>query len=144
MHRKLAALLLAFACGAGVAGCGKGAPVARNDSQVESALADLNSFTQEIVSRAEGAPDPSAGVEDAQRYFDSRRADIEAKLRPLKDGGDAETRRKVLEQRTEAEMSVSKLRLRYVDHSTRDPAYKAKLDKLIGDYKGLIESMGDD
>ena len=140
MHRKLASLLVACALGAALSGCKK-------DALVESVLADFDAFTQEIVKRVEGAPDPSAGVDDAQRYFDSRRPEIEGKLRSIKGIHNfqlsEETRRKMTEQMTDDLMSVSKLQLRYAMQSARDPNFQARLAKLIGDYQGLIRSLGE-
>lgn len=140
MRRKLAPLLVACALGAALAGCKK-------DALVESTLADFNTFSQEIVRRVEGAPDPSAGVDDAQRYFDSRRAEIEGKLQSIKGIHNfqlsEETRRKMTEQMTDDLMSVSKLQIKYIGQSMRDPGFKARLDKLIGDYQGLVRSMGE-
>jgi len=138
MNRKLACLLAAVALGASLAGCKK-------DAHVESVLAELNTFTQEIIKRVEGAPNPSAGVDDAQKFFDSRRADIQAKLESLKGIRNfqlsEETRKKMLAQMTEDAVNISKLQIKYMGNSMRDPAFKAKLDKLIGDYQGLIRSM---
>lgn len=139
MHKKLAALLAACALCAALAGCKK-------DAQIESVLADLHAFTQEIVKRVESAPNPSAGVDDAQRYFDSRKAEIEGKLQSIKGirgfQVSEETQKKMTEQLTEDVMNVSKLQIRYISQSMRDPAFKAKLDKLIGDYQNLLKSIG--
>jgi hypothetical protein len=139
MYRKPAALLVAVALGAALAGCKK-------DSQIESVLAELNTFTQEIVKRVEGAPNPSAGVDDAQKFFDSRKADMQAKLETLKGVRNfqvsEETRKKMMEQLTEDVMSVSKLQIKYIGNSMRDPAFKAKLEKLVGDYQNMLKSVG--
>lgn len=137
MPRKPASLLIALALGAALAGCKK-------DTQVESVLAELNTFTREIVRRVEGAPNPSAGVDDAQKFFDSRRADMRAKLETLKDVRNfqvsEETRRKMMEQMTDDVMSVSKLQIKYIGDSMKDPALRAKLEKLVNDYQGLLQS----
>jgi hypothetical protein len=139
MYKKPAALLVAVALGAALAGCKK-------DAEIESVLAELNSFTQEIVKRVEGAPNPSAGVDDAQKFFDSRKADMQAKLETLKGVRgfqvSEETRKKMMEQMTEDVMSVSKLQIKYIGQSMRDPAFKAKLEKLVGDYQNLLKSIG--
>ena len=139
MYRKPAALLVAVALGAALAGCKK-------DSQIESVLAELNTFTQEIVKRVEGAPNPSAGVDDAQKFFDSRKADMQAKLETLKGVRNfqvsEETRKKMMEQLTEDVMSVSKLQIKYIGNSMKDPAFKAKLEKLVGDYQNMLKSVG--
>ncbi|MDQ3804696.1 MAG: hypothetical protein M3416_12800 [Acidobacteriota bacterium] len=139
MYRKPAALLVAVALGAALAGCKK-------DAQIESVLAELNTFTQEIVKRVESAPNPSAGVDDAQKFFDSRKADMQAKLEALKGVRNfqvsEETRKKMMEQMTEDVMSVSKLQIKYIGQSMKDPAFKAKLEKLVGDYQNLLKSIG--
>ena len=140
MHRKPAALLAALALAAALAGCKK-------DAQIESVLAELNSFTQEIVKRVEGAPNPSAGVDDAQKFFDSRRADMQGKLETLKGVRNFQvseaTQKKMMEQMTEDVMSVSKLQIKYMIETTRDPALRAKLGKLVGDYQSLLKSVGE-
>jgi hypothetical protein len=139
MHRKLAALLAVAALAATLAGC-------KQDAKIESVLADLNAFTQEIVKRVEGAPNPSAGVDDAQKYFDSKQAEMRAKLDGIKNVRgfqvSEETRKKMLEQMTEDVMSVSKLQIKYIGNSMKDPAFKTKLEKLVGDYQNLLKSMG--
>jgi len=138
MHKKLA-LLAACALCAALAGCKK-------DAQIESVLADLHTFSQEIVKRVEGAPNPSAGVDDAQRYFDSRKAEMEGKLQSLKGirgfQVSQETQKKMTEQLTEDVMNVSKLQIKYIGQSMRDPAFKTKLSKLITDYQNLLKSVG--
>ena len=140
MYRKPAALLVAVALGAALAGCKK-------DAQIESVLADLHTFSQEIVKRVEGAPNPSAGVDDAQKYFDSRKAEMEGKLQSIKGVRgfqvSQETQKKMTEQLTEDVMSVSKLQLKYIGESMRDPALRAKLSKLINDYQALLKSVGE-
>ena len=140
MHKKLAALIAVCALAATLAGCKK-------DAQIESVLADLHTFSQEIVKRVEGAPDPSAGVDDAQKYFDSRKAEMSEKLQSIKGVRgfqvSQETQKKMTEQLTEDVMSVSKLQIKYISQSMRDPAFKAKLTKLINDYQGLLKSIGE-
>ena len=140
MHKKLAALLAACALAATLAGCKK-------DAQIESVLADLHTFSQEIVKRVESAPDPSAGVDDAQKYFDSRKAEISEKLQSIKGVRgfqvSQETQKKMTEQLTEDVMSVSKLQIKYISQSMRDPAFKTKLTKLINDYQGLLRSINE-
>jgi hypothetical protein len=140
MHKKLASLLVACALGAALAGCKK-------DSLVETVLADFQTFTQEIVKRVEAAPTPSAGVDDAQKYFDSRRAEIEGRLQSIKGIHgfqlSEETQKKMTEQLTDNVMSVSQLQIKYISQAMRDPAFKSKLSKLITDYQNLIKSIGD-
>lgn len=139
-HRKLASLLAALALGAALAGCKK-------DAQIESVLADLHTFSQEIVKRVESAPNPSAGADDAQKYLDSRRAEMEGKLASLKGirgfQVSQETQKKMTEQLTQDVMDVSKLQIKYMGQAMRDPALQAKLAKLVGDYQAMLKSVGE-
>src|SRR2546430_8873379 len=41
---------------------------------------DLDSFTDELIKRVDAASDPSAGVDDAQKYFDSKKTAMSAKM----------------------------------------------------------------
>lgn len=138
MYKKLAALLAACALAAALAGC-------KQDAQVESALAELHTFTQELLKRIESAPTRTAGVDDAQQYFDSRRAEIEAKLASIKNVRgfqvSEETQKKMTAQLTEDVMSVAQLQNKYMSEAIRDPSLRSKLGKLIADYRALIESI---
>jgi hypothetical protein len=137
MYQKLVPVLAACALCAALVGCKK-------DAQIESVLNDLHSFSQEIVKRVEGAPDPSAGVDDAQKYFDSRKGEMEGKLRSIKDVRgfqvSQETQKKMTAQLTEDAMSVAQLQLKFMSQSMRDPALRAKLTKLISDYRNLLNA----
>ena len=141
MHpRKLVPLVAACALCAALAGCKK-------DAQIESVLNEFHAFTQEIVKRVEGAPDPSAGADDAQKYFDSRKSEIEGKLKSIKDVRgfqvSQETQKKMTEQLTQDVMSVGQLQIKYMSQSMRDAGFRTKLTKLITDYQNLLKSVGE-
>jgi hypothetical protein len=114
----------------------------KKDEEVNSILATVDSFTTEIVSRIEVARNPSAGIDDAQSYFDSRRAEIAAKMNMLKSlGGNQvnnETKQKMRSSLVNDASRVGELRIRYVSYSVADPVFKAKLDKLVDDYQALL------
>ena len=136
MYRKLTCLSLAVVLGALAVAC-------KRDEDVNAVMSDLNSFTQEMVKKVESAPNPSAGVDDAQKYFDSRKDEIKGKLDSIKNVREAqvseETKKKMMERVTEDAMSVAKLKVKYISNSMRDPAFSAKLDKLINDYQSLLK-----
>ena len=54
------------------------------ESTVNTVVAELDSFTNDLVKKVESAP-TSAGVDDAQKYLDSKKADLTAKIATLKD-----------------------------------------------------------
>ena len=133
-------MLLALACLALLAGCKK-------DAQVDSVLTELDTFTKEMVAKIDSAPNPSAGVDAAQKFLDSRKADLQAKLGTLKGlrgyQVSDETKKKMMESMTQNVMSVGKLKIKYMSSAMRDPALNAKLDKLNTDYQALLKSMGE-
>jgi len=123
-----------------LAGCKK-------DAQVDSVLTELDTFTKEMVAKIDSAPNPSAGVDAAQKFLDSRKADLQAKLGTLKGlrgyQVSDETKKKMMESMTQNVMSVGKLKIKYMTNAMRDPALNAKLDKLNTDYQALLKSMGE-
>lgn len=130
MQRKLSVFLLAVACAVFV-GCSK-------DSEIEEVTAELHAFSEELVKKVETAPNPSAGVDEAQKLMDSRKAEMQAKLNSVKDVRgfqvDKETQQKMVNTLMEDAKKVAGLQIKYMNVSMRDPAFKAKLDKLIKDY----------
>src|SRR5437588_9706362 len=77
MFRKQIAEIVSIVLATAIVAC-------KRDDEVNSILTTIDSFTTEIVTRIEIAPSPPSGVEAAQKYFDSRRAEIAAKLNALK------------------------------------------------------------
>ena len=76
MRTKALALLITFSCLL-VAGCKK-------DAEVKTILSDFDSFTNELVKRVDAASNPADGVDDAQKYFDSKKTEMTGKMEQLK------------------------------------------------------------
>jgi hypothetical protein len=134
MLKRFTMLVLLLAC-LPLCGCKK-------DAEINSIVTDLDSFTTELVKKVESAPDPSAGVDDAQKYFDSRKADLTAKMTTLKGirgyQVSEDTKNKMTRTLVEDAKRVAGLQMKYVGASMRDPAFKAKLEKLTKDYLDLF------
>ena len=128
----LAALLL---ISLSVAGC-------RKDAEVNATVSAVDALTTELVRRIEAAPNPSAGVDDAQRYLDATKSDIASKMGVLKslrgDQVSDETRKKLRSRLADDAAKVGDLQIKYVSHSISNPAFKAKLDRLVADYQTLL------
>ena len=139
MYRKLSCLSLAVVLCALALAC-------KRDADVNAVIADLDSFTKELVGKVESNPNPSAGADEAQKYFDSRKDEMTKKLASIKNVREAqvseETKKKMLESFTNNVTSVSKLQIKYIGQSMRDPALRGKLDKLTKDYTALLQSIG--
>ena len=118
-----------------VAGC-------RKDAEVNATVSAVDGLTTELARRIEAAANPSDGVDDAQRYLDSRKAEIAGQMGVLKslrdDQVSDETKRKLVSRLADDAAKVGDLQVKYVSHSISNPAFKAKLDKLVNDYQTLL------
>jgi len=134
MLKRFTLLVLLLAC-LPLCGCKK-------DAEINSIVTDLDSFTTELVKKVESAPNPSAGVDDAQKFFDSRKADLTAKMTTLKGirgyQVSEDTKNKMTRSLVDDAKRVAGLQMKYVGASMRDPAFKAKLEKLTKDYLDLF------
>lgn len=135
LRRYVGYVALVAACSILLTGCKK-------DSEVEAVLADIDAFTKELVAKVETAPNPSAGVDAAQKLMDSRSAEIREKLTSIKSVRgfqvSDQTKKKMAESITADVMKVGGLQAKYIRNSMSDPAFKRKLDKLVGDYQALF------
>ena len=134
MLKRFTMLVLLLAC-LSLCGCKK-------DAEINSIVTDLDSFTTELVKKVESAPNQSAGVDDAQKFFDSRKADLTAKMTTLKGirgyQVSEDTKNKMTRSLVDDAKRVAGLQMKYVGASMRDPAFKAKLEKLTKDYLDLF------
>jgi hypothetical protein len=134
MKKQVSLLLLAFMFQA-FGGCKK-------DGEVNAILATIDSFTSELVNRIETAGNPSTGVDDARKYFDYRKEDVRANMDSLKRLRESQvsdaTKQRITSSLVDDASRVGNLEIKYVNQSMSDPAFKAKLDKLIKDYRDLL------
>ena len=134
MYRKLVALLLALAVTA-LAGCKK-------DDEINAVLADFDSFTKELVKKVDAQP-TAAGVDDAQKFLDSKKADLTAKWDSIKSARgfqvSDDTKKKMEESLKNNFESVVGLQVKYMSKTMSDNAFKSKLDKLVKDYQALYQ-----
>ena len=115
----------------------------KKDTEIKSVLADFDSFTQELVKRVDSAQTPQAGVDEAQKYLDEKKADLRAKWDSIKSVKNFqvsdETKKHMEEDLKKNLLSVYGLQSKYINESIKDPSFKSKLDKLVDDYKNLYE-----
>ena len=118
-----------------VTGCSK-------DTEVNATVSAVDALTSELVRRIEAAPNPSAGVDDAQEYLDAQKTEIASKMGVLKklrgDQVSDETKKRLALRLADDAAKVGGLQVKYVSQSISNPAFKAKLDKLVGDYQTLL------
>jgi len=135
MRTKVLAILIALACLL-IAGCKK-------DAEIKTLLTEFDSFTDELTKRVDAASDPSDGVDDAQKYFDSKKTAMSAKMDTLKSihgyQVGEETKKMMESSLLEDAKKIANLQVKYIGTSMRDAAFKAKLEKLIRDYESLFK-----
>ena len=150
MPRTVASLLLALACAAALAGCGRESGEGRagadarsaDDPSVDAVVRQLGEFTDELAGKIESAADTKAGVAEAQRLLDARKAELSARIVALKQrklAADASARGKWLEAEVDNTRRVHDLQLKHIDASLRDPELKAGLERLAADYDALYK-----
>ena len=148
MRRTVAPLLLMLVCAAALNGCRRddrqgGSYVGVSDDvSVDAVILQLREFTDELAGKVESASDPKAGVAEAQRLLDARKAELSARISALKRGAlaaDASARGKWLEAEVDNTRRVSELKLKHLDASLRDPELKAALERLAADYDSLYK-----
>jgi hypothetical protein len=118
----------------------------KKDAEINAAVAEVDSFTTELVTRINAAPNLPTGLDDAQQYLDSRKREIKAKTALLvRVRGiqiNDETEKKLIETIRRDQMTVAGLPLqpKFANISMNDAAFKTKLDKLVNDYLELFQA----
>lgn len=116
----------------------------KRDAEINAALVEVDSFTAELVERIKAAPNPTAGVDEAQQYLDSRKREIKAKATYLARVRGVQvsdmTEKKLIETVRRDQTTVSTLQSRFMNISMSDAVFKTKLDKLVNDYLELFQA----
>jgi hypothetical protein len=137
-------LLFMLACCLAAGACRGGArrdAAAGTADHPEEVLSEVNSFTAELMRKVEAAPDPSAGLAEAQRLLDSRREELAGKVSALKRSpaiqADEEARGRLLESEVENVRNVSTLRTKYMSEAMRDGGLRGRIDHFVNSYESL-------
>ena len=135
MRKKILVFVL-FAC-LSLAGCSK-------DAEINTAMKDLDEFTTQLIQRIESAQGSVVGIDEAQRFFDSKKQEMQKKLSVLKGARgfqvSEETKKSMTESLTKNITSLASLQIKYVARSVQDPNHKSKFEKLVKDYRDLLTS----
>lgn len=154
MRKSLAQLLLAALCLAAAAGCrggGTGANVGAaagggGPDDPERVVAEMDKFTDELLEKVSSAQDPSAGLEEAQKFLDERGGALRARVEAARGGArfreSAEARARMLDSEVTNRDRVAALRKLHIERWMRDPAFKSKLDRLAAGYDALWPRAG--
>jgi hypothetical protein len=131
-----ALLLLSLACALAPA-CRRPSSAAPDAGGADALVPALNSFTEELLAKVESAQDRKAGLAEAQRLLDARKAELAGRIAEFKRGA-GERRGGWLEVEVDNTDRVHRLQLEYADEAARDPDFKARLERLVSDYDSLF------
>jgi hypothetical protein len=113
------------------------------DREVLASLGEFDAFSLAIVKSVKTARNPSAGVDTAQKYLDQNRAAVRQKLQAIKNVRNFqisdETRKKLEASLTNGARAVAGLPIEYLSQVALDAAFRSKMEKLLNDYKSVME-----
>ncbi|MBV9209043.1 MAG: hypothetical protein JOZ52_00355 [Acidobacteria bacterium] len=133
--RLLTLCSLALLCALLLSGCKK-------DAEINSAMADIHTTTDEVVKKVDAAPN-AAGVDAAQQLFDSRKPDLKAKWETIKAARgfqvSEDTKKKMVDSYTTDYAAMKNLEIKHMSVSLQDEAFKSKLEKLVKDWEDTFK-----
>jgi predicted RNase H-like nuclease (RuvC/YqgF family) len=141
--RPTLAILLTLVCCLAFAACRGGAESSRAPAEADTdeVLAEVNSFTAELMRKFETASDPSVGLEQAQQLLNGRKTELASKISALRKSGairsDETARARLLESEVENVRNISTLRTKLMTETMRDERLRERLDYFVNDYEAL-------
>jgi hypothetical protein len=135
MTRKVLYLAMATVLSMAAIACSR-------DAEILAFVGELDSFTAQLVKTVQSGANPSSGVDAAQKYLDDNKAQLRTKLegvRTVKNFQISEETKKKMQSRFTADASaVIQLEVQYVALAATDAQFRAKVEKLVNDYKDVL------
>ena len=113
------------------------------DAEVGSFISDSDKLANDIVQKVKATP-TAAGIDEAQKTLDGKKADIKAKYESLKNVRGFQVKSETMKQLTDSVTknitAVNSLKIDLMTATMNDKALSDKLDKLIDEYNALYKS----
>lgn len=115
----------------------------KKDDSVNETMKELEALTDDIVKKVKDAQDKKAGVAEAQKALDAKKADLAPKMKEI-----GELRAFQLGEEATANMTkvlvdvitkMATLELDLMTETMNDKELRAALDKLTADHQALVE-----
>lgn len=136
MYKRLMTVLLLGVVSLMLAACNK-------DSQINSVMADIHTVTDEVVGKIEASPNMQ-GLDEAQKVWDSKKADLKSKWNGIKDARgfqvSKETTEKMKDSYTKDYTAIKMLEIKHMNVSSRDAAFKSKLEALVKEWEDTFSA----
>jgi hypothetical protein len=131
--KKVTLFLVAMLC-LGLAGCSK-------DAEINAFITEFDAATKEIVSKIDANP-TAAGIDDAQKAFDGKKASLKAKWDGIKDAVGfqvgAETKKKLEDSVTNNMKALMDVSTKNMMKLAMDKDASSKFQKLMTDYQATF------
>ncbi|MEZ5424659.1 MAG: hypothetical protein R2747_00215 [Pyrinomonadaceae bacterium] len=129
--KKISLFLLTAAVCLTLAGCNK-------DSEVNAFMSELDSTTEEMVAKIDANPS-SAGIDEAQKVYDSHKPELQKKWDAIKGARgfqvSEDMKNKLTENVKKNVTSLSSTMMKNAMKLGSDPAARDKFQKLLKDYQ---------
>jgi predicted nucleic acid-binding Zn-ribbon protein len=131
---KKTALFLLIACCFCLAGCSK-------DAEINAFIAEFDSTTTEIVQKIDANPS-AAGVDEAQKAFDAKKASLKAKWDGIKDAVgfqvSADVKKKLEDTVTKNMSALTQVSTKHMMKLAMDKEASSKFQALLKEYQGVF------
>ena len=135
MTRKVLSLAVAAVVSITTLACSR-------DAEILTFVGELDSFTAQLVKTAKSAPNPTTGIDAAQKYLDDNKTQLKQKLEAIKTVKNfqvsEETKKKIEASFMSNASAVVSLEVEYVALAATDSAFRGKVEKLVNDYKDVL------
>ncbi|HEY8561214.1 MAG TPA: hypothetical protein VIL74_12635 [Pyrinomonadaceae bacterium] len=132
---KKIALFLTLALCLGLTACSK-------DAEVQSFIDEFDSTTKEMVAKIEANPS-SAGIDEAQKVFDSKKASLKGKFDAIKDARGAQVSAEMQKKLSDSSQNNGKMLSDAITKNASkiaaDKDAMPKFQKLMTDYAGTFK-----
>ena len=131
--RKIAFGLAIIAC-LTLIGCGNG------DADINAFTTDFDKLTNDIVAKIKATP-TAAGIDEAQKMLDGKKADMKTKLDGLKQlrgfQVSKDSTKKLADSLKKDLTTINSLKIDYMDKTLSDKDFSEKLNKLVVDFNAI-------
>ena len=132
--KKIALFLMVVFC-LGLTGCSK-------DAQVQTFIDEFDATTKEMVAKIEANPS-SAGIDEAQKVFDSKKASLKEKFDAIKNARGAQVSSEMQKKLSDSSMNNGKMLSDAITKNSSkfaaDKDAMPKFKKLMDDYAGTFK-----
>lgn len=133
--KKLGVFLIAIMC-LTFAGCSK-------DAEINAFITEFDAATKEMVAKIDANPS-SAGIDDAQKAFDGKKASLKQKWDGIKDAVGfqvtAETKKKLEDSVKNNMASLMDVSTKHMMKLATDPGAATKFQALLKDYSSTFDT----